>query len=231
MIRWIWWSTVSRFFRSSSRAWRWNNSSISRTEPEANSPPVDGKGLDAGGGIACRSADRHEDSLELLLSPGNQKGSALHRANSRANAHCLELALDGFTHREVRRVRNEVAGVEPTGIAGVSEQLARTLGIEWRRLEGQSELETAGHDASGQTRESKGLGVVEGLPVHGEARGQAHPAVVPRRFRVPLLGEVDPERRVELHGHEAQACSPSELLGGRPREQIGDVHLALLQRG
>src|SRR6267143_5378750 len=147
-------------------------------------PPLDGKGLDAGGGIACRSADRHEDSLELLLSPGSQKGSALHRANSRANAHCLELALDGFAHREVRRVRNEVAGVEPIGIAGVSEQLARTLSIEWRRLEGQSELETAGHDASGQTRESKGLGVVEGLPVHGEARGQAHPAVVPRRFRV-----------------------------------------------
>src|SRR5262249_29143993 len=64
-----------------------------------------------------------------------------------------------------------------------------------------------------------------GLPVDREVRGEPHAAVVPRRLRVPLLGEVEPVRR-RIDGPQAEpGCAP-DLVAQLADHREGDVRLA-----
>ncbi len=73
--------------------------------------------------------------------------------------------------------------------------------------------------------------MVHRLPVDGVVCRQAHAPVVPRRFRIPLLGEVDPVRGLADVGLERQPRGPPDLLGQLAAQVIGDVQLTPLQRG
>ena len=65
----------------------------------------------------------------------------------------------------------------------------------------------------------------------GEARGQAHPAVGPRRLRIPLLGEGQPLGEGGRRRLERESRSPAQLLRERAAERVGDVGLAPLEHG
>src|SRR5439155_2230364 len=122
-----------------------------------------------------------------LLSPGGEKGGALHRADLRADADGPEKVRDLFAQRRVRRERREVARVEPVRIARLDEELLGARGIVRWRVDGQRELERRRHERARRPTETEHLGLVDGLAVDGEARGQAYAAIVPRRFRLPLV--------------------------------------------
>ena len=72
--------------------------------------------------------------------------------------------------------------------------------------------------------------LVDGLAVDGQARRQPHALVVPWRLRVPLVGEVDPERRRDDGGLEGEPLRALQLLGELAADRVDDVDLAALQR-
>ena len=143
----------------------------------------------------------------------------------------MEVVDHGFANIGARGVAEVVPGVKAIGIARLSEEspgLGGIIGIP-RRLP--VELEAAGNDAPDQLGIPQGLCLVHRRPVDGVVGSQAHPPVAPRRFRVPLVGEVHPLCGLTDVRLQRQPRGSPELLGQRAADRIGDVHLTSLQRG
>src|SRR4029453_17069152 len=96
-------------------------------------------------------------------------------------------------HREVGRVGGEVARVETVRVARLDHELLGTFRVVGMRIDRQREFHVPRDDVPGDARESELFGLVQGLPVDREASGEPNAPVVPRRLRVPLLGEVEKE--------------------------------------
>src|SRR5262245_52874444 len=210
-IFWIWCKRSSRFLRSSSLAWRWNRSSTSgRTVGVA--ALFGGDPLDARGRVtACPLGTQH-DAADLLLGPGRQEGGPLHRPHARADADRREIAGDRLGHREVGRVRREVAGVEAVRVARFHHELLGALGIVGVRVDRQRELHVTRDDVAGDPREAELLGLVQSLAVDRHAGGEAHAPVVPGRLRIPLLGEVEEEDGVGADGRQLEPGGLADVL-------------------
>src|SRR5204862_2136822 len=68
--------------------------------------------------------------------------------------------------------------------------------------------------------------------VESEARGLSHAPIVPRRFRIPLIGEIEPEHGGRLfRSDELEARRALNVFGDGTAKQVDDVDLAFLQRG
>ena len=87
----------------------------------------------------------------------------------------------------------ELSPVEPVRIAGLREQLFGPRGIVRIGLERQGELVAAGDEVSRRPRGAERLGFTQRLAVEGEAGRLPHSLVVPWRFRIPLLEEIEEE--------------------------------------
>src|SRR4051794_36984639 len=70
---------------------------------------------------------------------------------------------------------------------------------------------------------------IDVLTVNGEAGSLPDPDIVPRRFRVPLLGEIDPVGGRSNGGFEDQTRCLLYILGKLPSDRVGDVDLTPLQ--
>ena len=92
-------------------------------------------------------------------------------------------------------------------------------------------LEGIWNDASGDLRVAERDRFIHGLAVNGEAGGLPRPLVVPRRLRVPLICEVDPERCRREDRFEGQPRRAAQLFGELAADRVDDVDLAALQRG
>ena len=55
--------------------------------------------------------------------------------------------------------------------------------------------------------------LVYGLVIDGEAGREAHPLIMPGRFFVPLIGEVEPERGLDDDGLEGEPLGALDLFG------------------
>src|SRR5262249_4207555 len=148
-------------------------------------------------GVAERAAATLHDVPEFLLAVGAEERCALERAELRADADRLQIVLHGFREARIRHVARVIACVVAVWIPGLGEQplgLRRIVG-GGRRLP--EKLEDIGDDAVRDPREAERLGLVDGVAIEGQAHGLAELDVVPRRLRVPLLGEIDPERPLQ----------------------------------
>src|SRR5439155_15381852 len=182
--------------------------------------------------VAACPGDADDHALELLLAPRRGEGGPLHGPDTRLDADGLKVGRERLAHRGVGRPRVEVAGVEAAGIAGFGQELLRPRRIEGRWLEGLRELERARDDAAGRLRKSERLGLVERLPIDGVTGGQPHAPVVPRRLRIPLVGEVEPEDAARLaRRRELEPRRSLNVFGNGTGQQIRDVHLTLLEGG
>ena len=181
--------------------------------------------------VAVARHRAHAQAVELLAGPRGLERRALHRAHLDLDADRAEVARDRLAGREVRRIGIEIAGVEAVRVAGFREELFGLCRIVGIGLERQRELELARHHRAGQPRGAERLGLVERSPIDGHDGGQPHAPIVPGRFRIPLIEEVQvvdadrpregqPDRRVAL-----------ELERGRRVEHVRHVHLAVLQHG
>ena len=197
-----------------------------RVHPAPRRHPFDPRRRVAPGALGAE-----DDAPQLLLAPGREEGRALHRPDPGPDPDGAQIGGHRFRHREVGRVRREVTAVEAVRIAGLGEQLLGPLRVVGVRVDGQGELHVPGHDVAGQARGAEGFGLVDRLAVDGEAGGKPQAPVVPRRLRVPLLGEVQEEDRVRPHGHESQTGRAPHVLGDGAVEEVGDVDLAALEGG
>src|SRR5262249_19579889 len=68
------------------------------------------------------------------------------------------------------------------------------------------------------------------LTVDREARRQPHSSIRPRRFRIPLIGKVEP-KYPEQRRHQPHSRCATDILRDRPRQEHGEVYLAALQAG
>src|SRR5258707_414376 len=73
-------------------------------------------------------------------------------------------------------------------------------------------------------------GQVYAFMVDGQARREPYPRIVPRRFRVPLVGEVEPECGLDDRRLERQSLGALDLLCELAADRVGDVDLATLER-
>src|SRR5438034_7985391 len=99
-------------------------------------------------------------------------------------------------------------------MARLGEQLPGLRRVVNRRRRLPVILEDVGHERiAGQQRVTERQRLVDALAVDREARGLAHPLVMPRRFRVPLLGEGEPERALDYGWLETESGRTLELFG------------------
>src|SRR2546427_2054172 len=170
-------------------------------------------GLEARGRVPGSPADADNDASELLLTPSGEERRALHRPDSAANADGLQITRHRFAHRDVGGIRIEVAGVEPARVAGRGQELLGPCGIVWRRVERERELEDPGNDRARRTREAERLCLIQGLAIDRQAGREADALVVPRGFRIPLVGEVHPEDAKGPRRPDSKIGRASDVLG------------------
>src|SRR6266478_4359615 len=63
------------------------------------------------------------------------------------------------------------------------------------------------------------------------ARNAARSPVVPRRLRIPLLGEIEEDDGVGPDGGELESGRPLDVLGHRAAQEVNDVGVAPLESG
>src|SRR6516165_4345220 len=156
---------------------------------------LDDKGGEPGRGIAEGAAAAQDQVLEAFIGPSLDKGGAFEWPQLYLKPDGLKVVKNRLGDVRVRRVAVELAGVETAGKACLSQQLFGLGRVIDRRRRLPEGVETKRNEAVGNLRVAEGDRVVDRLAVESEVRGLPHPLVVPRRFWVPLVGEVEPERR------------------------------------
>src|SRR5215472_10841530 len=156
---------------------------------------LDDKGGEPGRGIAKGAAATQDQVLEAFIGPSLDKGGAFERPELYLKPDRLKVVEHRLGDIRVRRIAVEFAGVEAAGKAGLSQQLFGLGRVIYRRRRLPEEVETKRNEAVGDLRVAECDRVVDRLAVESEVRGMPHPLVVPRRFRIPLVGEIEPERR------------------------------------
>src|SRR6516164_6248823 len=68
------------------------------------------------------------------------------------------------------------------------------------------------------------------LVIDGQAGRESHTLVMPRRLRVPLVGEVEPERGLDDGWLEGEPLGALQLLGELAADRVGYVDLTTLER-
>src|SRR5438128_4174578 len=158
-------------------------------------PPVgvgaarDHERLQPGGRVAEDAAQPVDEVLELLVLIRLEEPRPLERAKPRLDADGLKIVEDRLGVYAGPGIAPEVPGVEALRVPGLREELpglARVVGVE-RRLP--VEVEAGGDDAPGDLGEPEGHGLVDRLAVHRVVGRETHAPVVPRRARIPLVGE------------------------------------------
>src|SRR4029453_2563033 len=92
------------------------------------------------------------------------------------------------------------------------------------------ELKGPGNDAAGRPREPERLGLVQRLAVDGVTGGEPHPPGGPRRFGIPLVGDVPPDDAARLaRRRELEPGRALDVLGDGPGQEVRDVDLTLLE--
>src|SRR6059036_3087754 len=170
-----------------------------------------------------------DDVPELPLPVLGEEGRALERPELGPDADRLQVIHDGLREVGVGHVAVVVTGVEAVRVAGLGEELPGPGRIVRGRGRLPEEVEARGDDAVGDLREAQGLGLVDRRPVDRQVDGQAHSPVVPRRLRVPLIDEDEPEGGGRVVGLEREPGRPLELLGQGAADRVDDVGLAALE--
>src|SRR5437870_5180774 len=167
-----------------------------------------------------------DDVPELLLPVLGEEGRALERPELGPDGDRLQVIHNGLREVGVGHVAVVVTGGEAVRVAGLGEELpgpGRIVRVRGRLPE---EVEARGDDAVGDLREAQGLGLVDRRPVDRQVDGQAHSPVVPRRLRVPLIDEDEPEGGGRGVGLEREPGRPLALLGLAAADRVDDVGLA-----
>ena len=159
------------------------------------------------------------------------EGRALHLPHADADADGVQVVQRGLGHRREARDRREVAGVEAVRIAGLGEELLGLLRVVGVRRHLEREVHHARHDDAGGRTEAQACRLVGRLAVEGVVHRLAQALVVPRRLRIPLIGELDPEDRGVARGQERVARVALERLRLRAVQEEGVVRLAAPEHG
>src|SRR5215469_5477254 len=192
----------------------------------------DDVGLIAGRGIAKGARAGLDHVLEGLLGVSLDEGGSLDRPQLQADADGLKVVEHRFADICVGRVAKILAGVETLGEAGLGKDL---FGLFWvvdwgGRLP--EEFVIVGNDrVPGDERMAEGQRLVEAFAVDREAGGAPHSLVVPRRFRIPLVGKIDVEHALDDRRLQGQPGGALQLFSELAADRVGDVDLAALQRG
>src|SRR5579872_2612172 len=178
--------------------------------------------LDPRGGVAEGTGPGLDDVFEFLFLIALDKGGPFNRPQFRADADLQQIVEHGLADIGVGRVAVVVAGVKAVLEARLGQQLLRRLGVidRWRRLP--EEFVMVRHDRiAGDERVAERQRLVAAVAVDRETGGLAHPWVVPRRFRVPLIGKIEAENALNDRRFQRQPGRLPQLLGEFAADRIG----------
>src|SRR5213593_3724090 len=184
----------------------------------------DGERLDPGGRVAEDAAQPVDDVLELLLLIRLDEPRPLERAKPRLDADGLKIVQDRLGVHAGPGIAPEIPGIEALRVPGLREELpglARIVGVERRPP---VEVEAGGDDAPGYLGEPEGHGLVDRLAVHRVVGRETHAPVVPRRARIPLVGEDQPVSGHERSRPQGEPGRAAHRLTELTRDRVGDVH-------
>ena len=134
-----------------------------------------------------------DDVLEALLRVALEEGGALERPQLGADADRLKVVDHRLGDVGVRGVAVVLAGVEAVGMTRLGQQLLGLGRIVHRSRRLPVIFESFRDDAAGHPGMAERQRLVDGLAVDRQAGRLPHALIMPRRFRVPLIGEVEPE--------------------------------------
>src|SRR5215472_7801966 len=190
---------------------------------------LDDKGLQPGRGVAERAAAAEDQVFELLVRIGLNNGRPFERPELEPDPHRLEIVEHRLGDIRIGRVAVELAAVEAVEMPRLGQQVFGLDRIVNRQRRLPEEVEREGDDAAGDLRVAERDRFVHALAVDRQASGAAHALVVPWRFRVPLVGEIDPLRRRRDDRLEGQPRRALQLFGELTADRVDDVDLAALQ--
>src|SRR5215831_9046997 len=149
--------------------------------------------LDPCSGIAKGASAPLDKIPVLLVRVPLGKCRPLKGSECCADADCSEVSEHALPEAGEPGIREVFAGLEAVRVSGLVQEALRAGWIvrvcRWRPVE----FERGGDDAAGDPREAQCLCFIDRLSVYRLICGHAHAPVVPRRLRIPLVGEVDPE--------------------------------------
>ncbi len=90
-------------------------------------------------------------------------------------------------------------------------------------------LEAVRNDAVGDFAIAEEQRLVHSIPVERQIGRLTHPQIMPGRFGIPLLGKIDPVRRLSDDRLEGEPRGAANAVGKLAADRIGDVDLAALQ--
>src|SRR5204862_1312971 len=112
-----------------------------------------------------------------------------------ADADLARIVNHRATEIGVRAVAGILAGIETVGMPRLGQKLLYGGRVEDRLRRWPIKFEAVRYEAAGELGIAEGQCLVDAFTVDREVGGAPHSNIVPRRFRVPLVGKVKPERR------------------------------------
>ena len=154
----------------------------------------------------------------------------LDRAQFGTDANLPEVINDRFRDIGIGRIAEIQSRIETVRISGVGKQLLRLCRIVHRRRRLPVVFEHVGKDGRPcNVGKPHGQRFVDGLAVDREAGGEAHLWVVPWRFRVPLIREINAEGALHSHRFDTETGGAAQFVGQLAPDRIGDVDFAPFQ--
>ena len=147
----------------------------------------------------------------------------------RADPDGAEIVGGRLRRRHERRRRHEIADVDPVRIARLGEKLLGLRGSYGSGGVCSANSITRGTMTRGRRTEAETGDLVDRLTIQRVVGREPHALVVPRRLRIPLLGELDPVDRRVLGRDELQPRVALHVLRVLAVERVGDVGFAVLQ--
>src|SRR6516162_876853 len=191
---------------------------------------LDDVGLEPGRGVAEGSGTGQYDIFEGLFRVSLDKGGALDRPQLHPDADRLKVVEHRFADVRVGRVAEKLAAIETLREACFSEELLGLLRIVDRRRRLPEEFVVVGDDrVAGDQGITERHGLVDPVAVDRQASGPPHLLFMPRRFRVPLVGEVYVEHALDDRRLQGQPRCLLQFFGELTADRIDDVDLAALQ--
>src|SRR5437763_3146355 len=150
--------------------------------------------LEPGRGVAERRRAGLNHIAVGLLGIALDESCPFDRPQFHPDADGLQIVEHGLAEIGIGRVAKILAAVEAVRMAGLGKQLPRLGRILLRRRWLPEEIEILRHQRiAGHQRVPEGQRLVGAVAVNGESGGTPHTLVMPRRFGVPLVGEIEAE--------------------------------------
>src|SRR5215467_6160830 len=165
--------------------------------------------------VAERTRSGLDEVLELLLAIALEEARAFDGTDLNSDADFSEIVDHGLRNVGVGGIAIVEACIQTAGIPRLPQEPSRLSRVEdrFRRLP-EIFIHVGNDGIAGDLGKAHGHRLIDALAIDGEAGGAAYTGIVPRRFWIPLIGEIHAERSLDRYGLQGQSRRLLHRLSG-----------------